>query len=114
MVVPTPSMLSTSRVAPMLAATGDLPEDADRWCLELKWDGVRVVCHVTPHGVRAAGRRGADVTGRYPELSGLVDLVPGREAVLDGEVVDESHLHGIIVQLQALGVTVVSAHPIPQ
>ncbi|WP_286989225.1 non-homologous end-joining DNA ligase [Thermomonospora sp. CIF 1] len=78
-------------VAPMLAATGDLPEDADRWCLELKWDGVRVVCHVTPHGVRAAGRRGADVTGRYPELSGLVDLVPGREAVLDGEVVAFRH-----------------------
>ncbi|WP_324245032.1 hypothetical protein [Pseudonocardia sp.] len=36
------------------------------------------------------------------------------ETVLDGEVVDESHLHGIIVQLQALGVTVVSAHPIPE
>jgi hypothetical protein len=28
-------------------------------------------------------------------------------------VVDESHLHGIIIQLQVLGITVVSVHPIP-
>jgi hypothetical protein len=36
------------------------------------------------------------------------------ETVIDGEVLDESHLHGIIVQLQALGITVVAAHPIPE
>jgi hypothetical protein len=36
------------------------------------------------------------------------------ETVIDGEVLDESHLHGIIVQLQALGITLVSAHPIPE
>jgi hypothetical protein len=36
------------------------------------------------------------------------------QTVIDGEVLDESHLHGIIVQLQALGITVVSAHPIPE
>jgi hypothetical protein len=36
------------------------------------------------------------------------------ETVIDGEVLDESHLHGIIVQLQALGITLVSAHPVPE
>jgi hypothetical protein len=35
------------------------------------------------------------------------------QTVIDGEVLDESHLHGIIVQLQMLGVTVVSVHPVP-
>ena len=35
------------------------------------------------------------------------------QTVLEGEVLDESHLHGIIVQLQVLGITVVSVHPIP-
>ena len=35
------------------------------------------------------------------------------QTIIDGEVLDESHLHGIIVQLLALGVTVVSVNPIP-
>jgi hypothetical protein len=35
------------------------------------------------------------------------------QTVIDGEVLDESHLHGIIVQLQVLGITVVSVHPVP-
>jgi hypothetical protein len=35
------------------------------------------------------------------------------QTIIDGEVMDESHLHGIIVQLHALGITVVSANPIP-
>jgi hypothetical protein len=36
-----------------------------------------------------------------------------QQTVLDGEVLDESHLHGIIAQLQTLGMTVVSVHPVP-
>jgi hypothetical protein len=35
------------------------------------------------------------------------------QTVIDGEVLDESHLHGIIAQIQALGITLVSVHPIP-
>jgi len=35
------------------------------------------------------------------------------QTVIDGEVLDESHLHGIIIQLQALGITVVSVDPVP-
>jgi hypothetical protein len=33
--------------------------------------------------------------------------------VIDGEVLDESHLHGIIAQFQTLGITLVSVHPVP-
>jgi hypothetical protein len=36
------------------------------------------------------------------------------QTVLDGAVLDESHLHGIIAQLQSLGITVVSVHPVPE
>ena len=36
-----------------------------------------------------------------------------QQTVLDGEVLDESHLQGIIAQLQTLGITVVSVHPVP-
>ena len=41
----------------------------------------------------------------------ITDAPP--QTVIDGEVLDESHLHGIIVQLQALGITVVSVQPVP-
>jgi hypothetical protein len=37
------------------------------------------------------------------------EVRPG--AVLRGAVVDDAHLHGILEQLRALGLTVVSAHP---
>ena len=35
------------------------------------------------------------------------------QTIIDGEVLDESHLHGIIVQFKALGITVMSVHPVP-
>ncbi|HEY0815498.1 MAG TPA: hypothetical protein VGE11_19690 [Pseudonocardia sp.] len=35
------------------------------------------------------------------------------QTVIDGDVLDESHLHGIIAQLQSLGFTLVSAQPVP-
>jgi bifunctional non-homologous end joining protein LigD len=80
------------RVLPMLAVPGELPGeftggDTARWGLEIKWDGVRAVSYVSPEGVRATGRRGTEMTERYPELSALADLVPGERAILDGEVV---------------------------
>jgi hypothetical protein len=36
-----------------------------------------------------------------------------RETIIVGEVVDDSHLHGIMAQLQTLGITVVFVHPFP-
>jgi hypothetical protein len=41
----------------------------------------------------------------------IIEIPP--QTIIDGEVLDESHLHGMIVQLQALGITVVSVQPIP-
>lgn len=76
-----------SNVQPMLATAGTLPDDADRWGLELKWDGVRAIVYISGGEVRAVGRRGIEATRRYPELQALADLLPGRHAVVDGEVV---------------------------
>jgi bifunctional non-homologous end joining protein LigD len=80
-------------VEPMIAATGNLPEtDAAEWGLEIKWDGVRVVTYLDGKGgVRATARRGTEVTGHYPELSVISDLIPHQTAVLDGEVVAFDH-----------------------
>jgi bifunctional non-homologous end joining protein LigD len=77
----------------MLASPGDLPHDSSRWGFEIKWDGVRAVTYINDGSVRASGRRGTDFTDRYPELAALADLLPGKAAVLDGEVVafDDGH-----------------------
>ncbi|MCH6170010.1 hypothetical protein [Pseudonocardia alaniniphila] len=42
-----------------------------------------------------------------------IEEVPA-QTVISGTVIDESHLHGIVAQLRALGLTVVSARPVPQ
>ena len=41
----------------------------------------------------------------------IVELPP--QTLMDGEVIDESHLHGNLAQLAALGMTVVSVLPDP-
>lgn len=83
-------------IEPMMAVTGELPAESegDRWGLELKWDGIRAITYVegTARGpadttVRATGRRGTDITSRYPEVAGLAELLDGHRVVLDGEVV---------------------------
>ncbi|MQY03568.1 non-homologous end-joining DNA ligase [Actinomadura macrotermitis] len=74
-------------IEPMMAVAGDLPVDGEHWGLELKWDGMRVLTYVSADGVRASGRRPGELSGHYPELSGLADLLPHHDVVLDGEVV---------------------------
>jgi hypothetical protein len=58
------------------------------------------------------------IDGRLSELDRaafadmrITDAPP--ETLIYGEVLDESHLHGILAQLQSLGITVVAMHPVP-
>jgi bifunctional non-homologous end joining protein LigD len=72
----------------MLATAGVLPSDDTGWAYEMKWDGLRVLAHVSAGKVRLTSRTVRDVTGTYPELSGLGEAASGVEqAVLDGELV---------------------------
>jgi bifunctional non-homologous end joining protein LigD len=75
------------KIEPMLAKTGPLPRDDDRWAYEIKWDGVRAIGYVDGGRLRLASRNGRDITPRYPELRELGRALAGHEAVLDGEVV---------------------------
>lgn len=74
-------------VAPMLATTGPLPADGDRWAYEVKWDGVRALVSVQAGQVTLRSRNGNDITGAYPELLGLGGALGSTSALLDGEVV---------------------------
>lgn len=69
----------------MLATSGPLPADDDRWAYEVKWDGVRVLALVEAGQVRLVSRNGNDVSGGYPELLAMSGALDG--VLLDGEIV---------------------------
>jgi len=70
----------------MLAVAGD-PPAGPGWAVEFKWDGVRAVVAIAGERLRAHSRAGNDVTAGYPELRVLAELLDGRPALLDGELV---------------------------
>jgi hypothetical protein len=59
---------------------------------------------------RVDGRLSEEARAAFVDMR-ITEAPP--QTVIDGEVLDESHLHGIIAQLRALGITVVSVHPVP-
>jgi bifunctional non-homologous end joining protein LigD len=75
------------KIVPMMARTGKLPRDEDNWGFEVKWDGVRAICHSEPGRLRLHSRNLLDITPRYPELSRLNRALSHHRAILDGEVV---------------------------
>jgi bifunctional non-homologous end joining protein LigD len=75
------------KLVPMMARTAKLPRDDDRWAFEIKWDGVRAICHSEPGRMRMHSRNLLDITPRYPEVGRLNRALSHHRAVLDGEVV---------------------------
>ena len=75
-------------ITPMKAASGELPGVTADWGYEIKWDGMRMLAHLDPSGVRLQTGNGNDATTSFPELQGLEALLDGFESlILDGEVV---------------------------
>jgi len=74
-------------VRPMLATLVDEPFDDQDWMFEVKWDGYRALAFLEGGRARLVSRNQNDLTGEFPELRKLPDLVRAKQAVLDGEVV---------------------------
>lgn len=70
----------------MLATSGPLPADEERWAFEPKWDGFRAIAHSDGRRLRILSRRGTDLAGRLPELAPLAGSLPVG-TTLDGELV---------------------------
>lgn len=71
----------------MLAVAGELPDrHADRFAIEMKWDGVRAIGYVSSGAVQFFSRNDRDISVAYPELQTLARAV-GHDVVLDGEIV---------------------------
>jgi bifunctional non-homologous end joining protein LigD len=75
------------KIVPMMARTGTLPRDDEHWAFEVKWDGVRAICHSEPGRMRLHSRNLLDITPRYPEVGRLNRALSHHRAVLDGEIV---------------------------
>ena len=75
------------RLTPMLAKSGKLPRDEEKWGFEVKWDGIRTVLFCDHGHMSLQGRNFTDFTPRYPEVRELARELGARRVILDGEVV---------------------------
>jgi bifunctional non-homologous end joining protein LigD len=74
-------------LAPIRATRGRLPEDDADWGFEIRWAGLRTLAYCEPGHLRLVDSDGVEVTGRFPEIRGLLEQLHGRPALLDGVVV---------------------------
>ena len=87
-----PLALPTPRVLPghvrlEAAVPCSQPFDDPDWRFSVDWDGARAMLVAGPGGVtRLRGETGADLTTRYPELTGAGEELAARAAVLDGVI----------------------------
>jgi bifunctional non-homologous end joining protein LigD len=83
-----PEETMPSRLNPMLAKPGDVPEsNGEDWAYEIKWDGIRALGYAEEGRWWMLSRRHEDVSARYPELEPIAETLEGHSAILDGEVV---------------------------
>lgn len=80
-------MHGSEELLPMLPVTTDAIPIGENWAFEVKWDGIRALCHVTPgQTVKVITRKGLDQTARFPELRQIASEV-STPCILDGEIV---------------------------
>ena len=71
---------------PMLASSGDKIFNDPAWIYELKWDGYRMLAHISEGKVSLTSRNGIAYNSRFPNL--IRDLASiSHKVILDGEVV---------------------------
>jgi bifunctional non-homologous end joining protein LigD len=74
----------------MYASVGRAVPTGGGWTFEPKYDGVRVLAHVTARGVRLITRNGNDKARQFPEITtALAELAIrlGKPFTIDGEIV---------------------------
>lgn len=74
-------------ISPMRASLSALPDDDSAWAFEIEWAGERAIAYGEPGRLRLLGRDLGDISGRYPDVRGLVEQLGARRVVLDGELV---------------------------
>jgi bifunctional non-homologous end joining protein LigD len=74
-------------VAPQLATLESAAPEGEQWLHELKFDGYRMLVHISPGEIRFWSRNAKDWTEKFGNLAKVVKALPVKQAILDGEVV---------------------------
>ena len=76
-----------SKLAPMLAETGDAPFERDGWVWEPKLDGYRALAILREGKLHLRSRRGLDLAAEFPALAADIARQAVEGSVIDGEIV---------------------------
>ncbi len=75
-------------ITPALATRVDSVPEGDEWFHERKLDGYRVQCHAGGKTATLITRNGLDWSERFPAIvAAILKVAPGKEMIVDGEVV---------------------------
>src|SRR5262249_9710659 len=74
-------------IKPSLATLVDKAPLGDDWLHEVKFDGYRIMAHISDGRVRLISRNALDWTHRFKAIAGELARLKVQAAVLDGEVV---------------------------
>ena len=72
---------------PQLATLVKTAPSGDDWLHEIKFDGYRMGCEISPRGARLTSRNGQDYTGALSEIITAAGTLKVKDALIDGEVV---------------------------
>jgi len=73
-------------VPPMLASSAEKIFNDPNWIYELKWDGYRILAHISKKGVLLQSRHGINYNEKFQEVVKELEELE-HEAILDGEIV---------------------------
>ncbi|MAU70525.1 MAG: DNA ligase D [Pseudozobellia sp.] len=73
-------------LSPMLATVRDKVFNDPNWIYELKWDGYRLIAHISDKGVLLQSRNGVSYNSKFPVLVDELKSLDN-DVILDGEVV---------------------------
>lgn len=76
-----------SPISPMEPLLAHDVQDNDGWVYQVKWDGVRILCHLENKRVWLWNKRLHQRTAQYPELQKAASLIKGSSAIIDGEAI---------------------------
>src|SRR5215469_1973929 len=73
--------------APMGAQIAARLPKGPEWIFEIKWDGVRGLCHIDSSALTIYTRNNNRCERQYPELQVLPHYIEAQQAIIDGEIV---------------------------
>ncbi len=76
-----------AKFSPQLATLADRPPDGDDWLHEVKFDGYRMLVHISGGVVRLLTRNGLDWTQKFPSIVRACEKIKTDNTILDGELV---------------------------